>query len=85
MPELQSLCFLCAWLLHWGLDLDFDLFVFISFSLANYNESVSIRGKYLFLEWYAHFHITYSSPLLHDLFKNLFIVSLQNNYAWREQ
>lgn len=58
---------------------------FISFSLAIYNESISRRGKYLFLEGHAHFQITYSSPLLHDLFKNFFIVSLQHNYPWREQ
>lgn len=42
------------------------------------------EGKYLFLEGHAHFHITFSSPLLHDLFKNFFIVSLKNNYPWRE-
>lgn len=61
-------------LLHWLLDLDFDLFKLISFSLANCNESISRRGKYLLLEGHAHFHITYSSSLLHDLFKNLYCV-----------
>lgn len=41
-------------------DLDFDLFNFISCSLANYNENIGRRGKYLFLGGCAHFHITSS-------------------------
>lgn len=71
------------WLLHWLLDLDSDLYKFILFSLANYNGSISKRGKYLFLEGHAHLHITYSSSLLQDLFNNFFIVPLENNYPWR--
>lgn len=71
------------WLLHWLLDLDCDLSKFILFSLANYNGSISKRGKYLFLEGRAQFHITYSSSLLQDLFNNFFIGSSENNYPWR--
>lgn len=80
----KRLCFLYMWLLHWLLDLDSSLSKFILFSLANYNGSISKRGKYLFLQGLAHFHITYSSSLLQDLFNSFFTVSLENNYPWRE-
>lgn len=72
-------------LLYWLLDLDSDLSKFILFSLADYNGSVSKKGKHLFPEGCAHFHITYSSSLLQDLFNNFFIVSLENYYPWREE